>query len=380
MSADQRIHGIALPTGNAPATNYPNAVRAGNLLVIAGKSLADDWNAKISISAMISTDDRHGRIAIFALCMALLLSFWNAEVDAQSLPVIGYVSNETANPERLEIFKKGLADTGYVEGQNISIEYRQAKLDSEYAGLMSELVAGRVTVILAANAPAAVAAARATRVIPIVLAAVNDPVGLGLVNSLERPGTNVTGTTNYAPQLVGERLRILKSTIPALSKISMFVNGNNANNKAQFMLLSAEAKALGVEVQLLDVRTPSDISPAFAKAVSFGTQGLFNCVDSFINSQRFVIARLASQYNLPSILTDREYVLAGGLMSLGVGHQEGYYRAAEYVAKILRGAKPSELSVALSTDFVFSVSRSAQNNLGLTLSKDINARVNEWLP
>lgn len=315
-----------------------------------------------------------------ATCAAALTVSWIAAAGAQSVPVVGYVANATANPERLEIFKKGLADAGYVDGKNISIEYRQAKLDGEYAGVMAELVERRVAVILAANAPAAVAAAKATRTIPIVLAAVNDPIGLGLVKSLEHPGTNVTGTTNYAPQLIGERLRILKRVVPALTRVSMLVNGNNANNKAQFMLLNAEAQSLGVEVQLLDVRNPADVPPALLRAVSFGTQGLFNCVDSFINSQRFATAQLTAQHKVPSILTDREYVLAGGLMSLGVGHQEGYYRAADYVARILRGAKPGDLPVALSTEFILSVSRSAASNLGLTLPEEINARVNEWLP
>lgn len=319
-------------------------------------------------------------VSRIATWMAALAVSWIAGAGAQSVPVIGYVANATANPERLEIFKKGLADAGFVEGKNISIEYRQAKLDDEYASMMLELLERRVAVILAANAPAAVAAAKATRTIPIVLAAVNDPVGLGLVNSLEHPGTNVTGTTNYAPQLIGERLRILKRVVPALAKVSMLVNGNNANNKAQFLLLNAEAQSLGVEVQLLDVRNPADIPPALSRAVSLGTQGLFNCVDSFINSQRFTTAQLAARHKVPSILTDREYVLAGGFMSLGIGHQEGYYRAADYVVRILNGAKPGDLPIALSTEFVLSVSRSARDDLGLTLPEEINARVNEWLP
>jgi len=316
-------------------------------------------------------------IAIFGLA---LLSLYVPHSSAQSTPVIGYMANATANPERLEIFRKGLADSGYVEGKNIIIEYRLAKLDSEYSGLVAELIARSVKVVVAANAPAAVAAGKATRTIPIVMAAVNDPVGLGLVKSLEHPGTNVTGTTNYAPQLIAERLRILKSVVPALDKVSMFVNGNNANNAAQFALLSSAAKSLGIEAQSFDVRTPSDITPAFEKLVTSGSKGFFNCVDSFINSQRFVTARLAAQYKVPAILTDREYVLAGGLMSLGIGHQEGYYRAAEYVAKILRGAHPNELAVALSTDYVLSAGRSALNNIGLTLPDEVNTRVNDWLP
>lgn len=309
-----------------------------------------------------------------------LLSLYLPNSSAQSMPVIGYMANATANPERLEIFKKGLADSGYMEGKNITIEYRAAKLDSEYSALVAELISRRVKVLVAANAPAAVAAGRATRTVPIVMAAVNDPVGLGLVKSLEHPGTNVTGTTNYAPQLIAERLRILKGAVPALDKVSMLLNGNNANNEAQFALLSSAAKSLGIDVQALDVRTPSDIGPAFDKLVASGSKGLFNCVDSFINSQRFVTAQLAAQHKVPAILTDREYVLAGGLLSLGVGHQEGYYRAGEYVAKILRGAHPHELAVARSTDYVLSASRSALNNIGLTLPDELNTRVNDWLP
>src|SRR5450631_531202 len=320
------------------------------------------------------------RMRAGVLGVAVLLVLLVSVSVAQSVPVLGYVAAKNANPERLEVFKRGLTELGYVEGKNIRIDYRELVLDGEYNSVMAELVDRRVSIILAANGAAAVAAAKATTSIPIVMAAVNDPVGLGLVKSLERPGTNVTGTTNYAPQLIGERLRILKSAVPTLTKVSMLVNGNNANNNAQFLLLSKEGKALGVEVQSLDIRNPSDVPPAFARAVSFGAQGLLNCVDSFINSQRHLTARLAIEHKLPSILTDREYVLAGGLMSLGVGHQEGYYRAAEYVARILHGAKPSELPVALPTELVLSVSRSALDRLELTLPEDIKSRVTEWLP
>jgi putative ABC transport system substrate-binding protein len=130
---------------------------------------------------------------------------------AQAVPVIGYVAAKNANPERLAIFKKGLLDLGYSEGKNIHIEYRDAVLDAKYFGMMADLTNRKVDVIVAANVAAAVAAANATTTIPIVMLAVNDPVGVGVVKSLERPGTNVTGTTGYAPQLIGERLRILQS-------------------------------------------------------------------------------------------------------------------------------------------------------------------------
>jgi len=252
-------------------------------------------------------------------------------------------------------------------------------LDGEYHSVIADLVDRRVSIILAANVAAAVAAAKATTSIPIVMLAVNDPVGLGLVKSLEHPGTNVTGTTMYAPQLIGERLRILKRVVPNLERISMVLNGNNANNAAQFELVRSEARGLGIEVQALDVRKPDDIEPAFDKAMTFGAKALVNAVDSFINSRRFALAAAAAKHKLPAIYTDVEYVSAGGLMALGPGHYEGYYGAAKYVDKILRGANPAHLSVAGATQFTFSVSRSALRGLGLSLPADIRGRVDDWL-
>jgi putative ABC transport system substrate-binding protein len=298
---------------------------------------------------------------------------------AQSIPVLGYVAAENVDPKRLEVFKQGLTELGYVEGRTIRIDYREAVLDGEYRGLMAALVDRRVDVILAANAPAAVAAAKATSTTPIVMLAVNDPVGLGLVKSLEHPGTNVTGTTMYAPQLVGERLRILKRLVPNIDKVAMVLNGNNANNAAQLELARSQARWLGIEVQALDIRKPEDVAPAFDKAVAFGAKALLNGVDSFINSRRFALAAGAAAHKLPVIYTDVEYVSAGGLMALGPGHFEGYHDAAKYVDEIFRGADPANLPVKGATQFTLSVSRSALENLGLSLPPDIRGRVDDWL-
>src|SRR5262249_7506879 len=232
-------------------------------------------------------------------------------VSAQPLSALGYVANENADPERLAAFKKGLRELGYVEGANLQIEYRYAKLDREYDAVMSELVSRKVDVIVAGNAPAASAAARATRTIPIVLAAVNDPVGLGVVDSLERPGRNVTGTTGYAPHLIRDRVHILKRVAPTVDRIGVFTNGNNKNNAAQVVLIVNAARELGIEVETMDIRSPADVEPALKRAIASGASGFLNCVDSFVNSQRFTIAKLAGQEKRPVIYTDREYVLAG---------------------------------------------------------------------
>jgi putative ABC transport system substrate-binding protein len=209
--------------------------------------------------------------------------------------------------------------------------------------------------------------------------AVFDPVGIGVVKDLARPGTNVTGTTMYAPQLIGQRLRILKSIVPGLDKVAMALNGNNANNAAQFELLRSEARGLGIEVKSLDIRKPDDVDTAFDAAVAFGAQGLVNAVDSFINSRRFALAAGAARHQLPAVFSDVEYVQAGGLMAFGPGHYEGYYGAAKYVDKILRGANPSTLPIAGPTEFTLSASRSTLGKLGASLPPDLSARVSEWI-
>ena len=318
--------------------------------------------------------------SLFALFLvAGLVHLPATSAGAQKLPVLGYMANENVNPDRLAIFKEGLAALGYQEGKTIVIEYRAGKLDSDYPRLVNELIDRHIDVIVASNAPAAVAASKTTRTIPIVLAAVNDPVGLGLVRSLDHPGTNVTGTTAYAPHLIGERVRLLKVLVPTAKNVAMLVNGNNANNPPQFDLFSTEARALGMQAVQLDVRKPSDVEPAFARARQAGVQGLFQTVDSFMNSQRATLARFAAQSEIPMIFTDREYVLAGGLMSIGPGHQEGFEGAASYVDKILRGANAADLPIAPTKKVDFTVSRSALAKIGLTLPKAVADRVNDWV-
>ena len=198
---------------------------------------------------------------------------------------------------------------------------------------------------------------------------------------MEHPGTNVTGTANFSSQWIGERLRLLKRLVPTLDKVGMVLNGNNANNAPQFALLKSEAQALGIQVQSLDVRTPLDVVAVFGKALDFGAQGLLFGADSFINSQRVSIVSLAAQSKLPAVYNDREWVVAGGVMSVGPGHLEGYRGAAKYVDLILRGANPGDLPVAVAppTQFTFMVNRSALTKFGLSLPDDVRARVNEWL-
>jgi len=298
---------------------------------------------------------------------------------AQTVPVIGYVAAKNANPKRLEAFKQGLTELGLVDGKSIKIEYREAMLDAEYHGVMADLANRKLDIVLAANVAATVAAAKVTSSIPIVMLAVFDPVGIGVVKSLEKPGTNVTGTTGYAPELIGERLRILKRIVPNIDKVAMAVNGNNVNNASQFNLLRTEAQKLGIDSLALDIRNPADVDLAFDKAFALGAKGLTNAVDTFINSRRFALAAGAAKHKLPFVYSDVEYVVAGGLLALGPGHYEGYYGAAKYVDRILKGTKPADLPIDGPTQFTMSASRSAIAKLGLLLPPDISARVNEWI-
>ena len=319
------------------------------------------------------------RLFISIAIAGLLVVLHVTNLAAQALPVLGYVAAKNANLKRLDVLRQGLTESGLVENKTIKIEHREAVLDVEYHAVMADLVSRKVDIILAANVAATVAAAKATTSIPVVMLAVFDPVGIGVVKSLESPGTNVTGTTMYAPRLVAERLRILRSIVPSLDKVAMALNGNNINNTSQFKLLEAEARNLGVSVSALDIRKPEDVDPAFDKALAFGANGLTNAVDTFINSRRFALAAGAAKHRLPFVYSDVEYVMAGGLLALGPGHYEGYYGAAKYVAKILKGAKPSELAIEGPTQFTMSANRSALSKLGLVLPPELVARVNEWI-
>jgi putative tryptophan/tyrosine transport system substrate-binding protein len=312
-----------------------------------------------------------------AILAAALLQVTDAA--AQSVPLLGYAAAKNVNPRRLAVFKEALADLGYIEGRNIRVEYREASLDAEYESVMADLIGRKIDIIVAANVAASVAAAKATTTIPIVMLAVNDPVGVGVVKSLDRPGTNVTGTTMYAPELIGERLRILKTIIPGLDKVAVTYNGNNKNNMPQVELLRLRAQDLGVEVLSLDIRKAEDVDIALEGAATNGAKALLNAVDTFINSRRFALAEGTARHRLPALYTDIEYVLAGGLMSLGPGHYEGYQGAAKYVDQILRGADPAELAIAKPTQFTLSVNRKVLSKLGLSMPPELSDRVNEWI-
>jgi putative ABC transport system substrate-binding protein len=294
---------------------------------------------------------------------------------------VGYVADANAEADRLAVFKQRLKELGYIEGQNLIIEFRLAQRPSDYPQLVAEAIGRPVNILVAGNA----AATRAARDLvpprlPIVMAAVNDPVGLGVVNSLTRPGTNFTGTTNFVPELEQRRVQLLHELAPMMKRVSMPLNGDNPNNSTQFARLKGAAQALGMDAQALNMRMPEDVVRALSLALASGTQGLLPAVDNFINSQRAPIVNFATENHLEAVYTDREWVLAGGLISLGPGHLEGYRLAADYVHKILLGASPADLPIATPTQLTVSVSRSTLARRGLDLPSRVAGRINEWLP
>jgi putative ABC transport system substrate-binding protein len=296
------------------------------------------------------------------------------------LPVIGYVADANAESDRLKAFTDRLHELGYVEGRDIEIEYKLAHNPDEYPGLVSALVAQPVDILLAGNAAAARAAKAATSTLPVVMAAVNDPVAMGVVQSLERPGTNFTGTTNFVPRWEELRLQLLHELAPDVVRIAMPLNLDNPNNFAQFERLKRAAEPLHIDVMQVVLREPKDLAPGLSPAVAWGVQGMISAVDNLVTTQRARLVQFARDAHVDAVYDDREFVLAGGLISLGSTHTESYRGAADYVVKVLHGANPAELSVATPARVIISASRSAVARRGRPLPSSVRDRVDEWLP
>ena len=302
-----------------------------------------------------------------------------AAQQAAKVPRIGYMW--AGNLALREAFLQGLRDLGYVEGRNVVIEYRdpEGKFD-RLPALAADLVALKVDVIVVTSTPAALAAKQATRTIPIVFTWAADPVGSGLVTSLARPGGNVTGLSLLAPELVGKRLELLKQAVPGGSRVAaLWLPGYLGERTEKDMLEAADvaARALGVRLQVVEARGPEDFDRAFsdmtrarAGAVTVQSTGIF-----FIERQRLV--DLAAKNRLPAMYLVREFVDAGGLMSYGANVADLHRRAATYVDKILKGAKPADLPVEQPTKFELVINAKTAKALGLSIPPSLLQRADE---
>jgi len=293
--------------------------------------------------------------------------------QAAKIARIGYLAaNLAANPHLREAFRQGLHDLGYIEGRNVAIEYRDAegKYD-RLPALAAELVALKVDVILAGGTPQALAAKQATRTLPIVFLGVTDPVTSGLVTSLARPGGNATGLSMLAsPEIVGKRLELLTQAVPGVTRVAvLWQPGGQGERTDKDMLKEAEvaARALGVRLHFVEARGPDDFDRAFSDMTRARAGALTSVGGTmFFNEQRRLVA-LAAKNRLPAVYTQREFVDAGGLMAYGPNLADLFWRAATYVDKILKGAKPADLPVEQPTKFELVINLKTAKALGLTI-------------
>ena len=296
---------------------------------------------------------------------------WPLTVRAQpKSALVGYMGNSTATLEANLVgsFRDGLRELGYEEGRNITVKYLWADGKYErFPTLVAELIAAKVDVIVTAGTPAALAVKEATTTVPLVMVAVGDPVGTGLVKNLAQPGGNLTGLSSVAPDLEGKRLQLLQNVVPKLSRVALFFNSLNPFHVVSMRQASAVAPTLGITLQPHDIRTSEDLDGAFAAIRKERPDALFILADRVFLHNRQRLMDFAEQQRLPSVNAYEELVEAGGLMSYGPSYEDMHRRAAIYVDKILKGAKPGNLPIEQPTKFTFIINLKSAKALGLTV-------------
>jgi putative tryptophan/tyrosine transport system substrate-binding protein len=311
---------------------------------------------------------------------ALLLAFPSAEAQqSKKTPLIGYltVAPLSANVARVEAFRQGLRELGYVEGENIVIAWRSGEGLKRESDLVAEALRLKVDIIVSSGPTMTRAAKQATATIPIVMTFDSDPVGSGFIVSLARPGGNITGLSALSPELSGKQLELLKEIIPKLSRIAVLGNSNEPANPKTLKEIELAAGVLGVKVQSLDVLSPKDIEPAFHGATTMRAEALVVLPSLVLNDQRAKVTNLALKRRLPAIYFRQEFVEGGGLVSYGTSFTDLSRRAAIYVDKILKGAKPSNLPVEQPTKFDLVLNLKAANQIGLTVPPSVLARADK---
>ena len=320
---------------------------------------------------------------IFAsLCLLTTVSLLTGLTEAQlptKIPRIGYLGgSSSAESDRVAAFRQGLRELGYVEGKNFVIErrYSEGNSDRERSNA-AELVRLKVDVIVTVGARPTRAAKEATATIPIVMAQDPDPVGNGFVASLARPGGNITGLSNLGPELGGKRLELLKEVVPRLTRVAVFGTSTFPGNAQILRETELAAGALKLQLQYLDVLDPKDIETAFQEASKGRAEALLVLAGLVFTSQRRQLADLAIKSRLPAIYYAAEFVEDGGLMTYGANRADLARRAAAYVDKILKGAKPADLPVEQPTKFEFIINLKAAKQIGLTIPQKVLARANQ---
>jgi ABC-type uncharacterized transport system substrate-binding protein len=305
-----------------------------------------------------------------------------ARAQQPAMPVIGFLDPRSADAmtERLRGFRRGLKDTGYVEGENVSIEYRWAENQMDrLPALAAELVRRQVAVIVSSGSVAAASAAKAATVmIPIVFLVPEDPVKLGLVASLARPGGNLTGINFFLGELTAKRLELLRELVPGAAHVAVLVNpANAANTETTLRDVEPAARTMGLQIQVLNASTSREIDAAFATIARERPDALFVGNDAFFNARRVQLVLLAGRHGLPAIYWDREFAEAGGLMTYGSNIVDVYRQVGDYAGRILKGAKPADLPVVQSSKFELVINAQTARMLGLTVPPTLLAAADE---
>jgi putative tryptophan/tyrosine transport system substrate-binding protein len=302
-----------------------------------------------------------------------------ARAQQPAMPVIGFLNptSPDAFADRLRGFRQGLKDTGYGEGENVAIEYRWADNQTDrLPALAAELVRGRVAVIVG-NTPSALAAKAATTTIPIVFLVAEDPVRLGLVASLARPGGNLTGVNFFTGELTAKRLELLRELVPAATRVAVLVNPAGPDAETTLRDVEPAARAIGLQIPVLNASTSREINAAFATFVRERPDALFVGGDPFFTSRRVQLVHLTTLHKVPAIFSNRDYVEAGGLMSYGSNVADAWRQVGAYAGRILKGAKPADLPVVQASKFELVINVESARMLGLTVPDKLLAAADE---
>jgi putative tryptophan/tyrosine transport system substrate-binding protein len=319
------------------------------------------------------------KITVLTLCAVLLALSVPAEAQQQlkKLHRIGIllVGSSSFYSAWIDVFRQGLKELGYIEGKNIAIEYRYAEGKADrLPALAAELVGLKVEVVFTSSTPSVLAVKKVTSTIPIVFVSISDPVASGLVTSLARPGGNITGLSIVAVELSGKRLELLKEAVPKVTRVAFLWDSTNPAQAPQWREAQAAAQALGLQLQSLEVRSSNDFDSAFEAALRERVQALVTTPAALLGAHLKRIVEFAAKNRLPAMYAAPEFVDGGGLMSYTPNYTDLFRRAAVYVDKILKGAKPADLPVEQPIKFEFVINLKAAKQIGVTIPPNVLAR------
>lgn len=318
-------------------------------------------------------------LPIFLIGLVLSIVACGDSNPQKDVPHLGFLSL-SVSPDFIESLQDGLHDLGYMEGENIIIDWRYTEVEADLDIIANEFVSRDVDLIIAGGTKAIQAAMKATDSIPIVMTDSGDAVGNGLVQSLARPGGNVTGLTQISPAVSGKRVELLRDTIPGLEKVAVLWNPDHPTTPKIFAEIEATAPQLGLTVQSLEVLGPDDLEIAFAKASDSGAGAMITIRDPFTKRYQKRIVGLAEKYRLPTMYESKNYLDAGGLMLYGPSFKDLYRLSATYVDKILSGADPAEMPVEQPSIFELVINQQAANRIGLLFPEAILVRADQVIP